>query len=112
MSQIHPEAQAALTTDRPELLALLRSRLAQEGRLTEDASLLLNALQQAIQDAHEARRRCAEVAIVLKAQTRTLRGAADQTEAMLAVLGRGGSYQSAREREAAQSLEPDPLHEG
>jgi hypothetical protein len=80
MPQIHPEAHAALMTDRPELLAALRARLAQEGKLTEDCSLLLNALQQAIQDAHEARKLGSEAAITLKALTRSLRGATTQAE--------------------------------
>ena len=100
MTQIHPEAHAALMTDRPEMLALLRARLAQEGRLTEDAAWLLNALGQALEASWEARRRATEVAAVLKAQYRTLRGAADQTEALRNVLERGGSYQNSQERES------------
>ncbi len=98
MTQIHPEAHAALMTDRPEMLALLRARLAQEGRLTEDAGLLLNALEQALEASWEARRRAAEVDKVLKDQVRVLKGAAGQSEALRDVLEHGGTYQNAVDR--------------
>jgi len=99
MPQIHPEAAAAIMTDRPELLAALRSRLTQEGKLTEDVGLLMNALEQALEASWEARRRLADVSRVLKEQSRVLHGAAHQSEALHEVLERGGTYRNAGERE-------------
>jgi len=103
MTQIHPEAQAALMTDRPEMLTLLRARLAQEGRLTEDAGLLLNALGQALEASWEARRRAAEVDRVLKDQIRVLTGAAQQSRRLREVLQNGGTYQNAMDRDVEEA---------
>jgi len=103
MTQIHPEAQAALMTDRPEMVALLRARLAQEGKLTEDAAWLLNALGQALEASWEARRRAAEVDKVLKEQIRVLDGASRQSQRLRQVLERGGTYQNAVDRDAEEA---------
>ncbi len=97
---IHFEAQMALTTRRAMPLTALQGRLKAEGRLTEDVVLLCNALETAIEEAHEADRRMAEGDRVLIEQARTLEGMAAQTERILRVLREGGTYKSHAEREA------------
>lgn len=98
MSQIHPEAYTALMTDRPEILNALRTRLEHEGKMTQDVDLLLSALYQAVESSCEARRRLAEIRRVLRDQTRSLLGAARQSEALQEVLEHGGTYQNAVDR--------------
>ncbi len=93
MSLIHPEAQAAMTTRRPEILRSLRQRV--DG----DALLLLNALEVAITELAEQDRRLAETERVLRDLTRTLSGAHDQAERLQHVVQHGGSYANAAARE-------------
>ncbi len=99
---IHAEAQAALMTRRPEILDALAKRLTDEGRLTEDVSLLISALKQAIEEAFESERRLAEAKRVLEDQALSLHGIAGQTDRILRVLDEGGTYKSHTERELAE----------
>ena len=106
MPQVHPEAYTALVTERSDALAILRSRLDSDGRLTYDADLLLNALQQAVDAAHEYKQRLNEVSRSLRDHARGLDDAARQAEAMRHVLERGGTYRMAAERDATDKLWP------
>jgi hypothetical protein len=104
VSQVHPEAYTALVTERSEALMVLRNRLQAEDKLTYDADLLINALQQAVDAAQEYKRRLAELSKTLRDHVHALDGATRQAEAMRHVIERGGTYSGAAARDSTDKL--------